>query len=99
MANRDLANLLQNKREAILEVAERNGARNVRVFGSVSRGETNDESDIDFLVELERGRSLHDHSRLILDLEARLECKVHVVTPSAVHRVIRDRVLAEARPL
>jgi predicted nucleotidyltransferase len=59
----------------------------------------NDESDIDFLVELERGRSLLDHSRLILDLEALLECKVPVVTPSALHRVIRDQVLAEARPL
>lgn len=99
MANRDLANLLRDKREAILEVAERNGARNVRVFGSVSRGDADDQSDIDFLVELEQGRSLLDHSRLILDLEALLGCRVHVVTSAGLHRVIRNQVLAEARPL
>lgn len=95
----DLGELLQSKRAEILEIAARNGARNVRVFGSASRGEAQGDSDIDLLVELEEDRSLLDHSRLILELEALLGCQVHVVTPKALHRIIREKVLAEARPL
>lgn len=94
-----LARLLDEKRDAILAVAARNGAKHVRVFGSVARGEERDDSDVDFLVELDDDRSLLDHSRLILDLEELLGRKVHVLTPGSLHSVIRDEVLAEARPL
>lgn len=95
----DLEVLLRERREAILEIAARHGARHVRIFGSVSRGESGENSDLDFLVELEEGRSLLDHSRLVLDLERMLGCKVHVLTPASLHRLIRDKVIAEAQPL
>lgn len=95
----DLEVLLRERREAILEIAARHGAKHVRTFGSVSRGESGENSDLDFLVELEEGRSLLDHSRLVLDLERMLGCKVHVLTPASLHRLIRDKVIAEARPL
>lgn len=95
----DFAQLLQDRREEILEIARRNGARSIRVFGSASRGDGREDSDIDFLVELEEGRSLLDHSRLILELEELLMRKVHVVTPKSLHRTMQDSVLADARPL
>ncbi|MGH2789337.1 MAG: nucleotidyltransferase family protein [Actinomycetota bacterium] len=95
----DLERLLRAKREAILELAANNGANRVRVFGSVSRGEAGEDSDVDFLVEFDEDRSLLDHSRLILDLEKLLGRRVHVVTLGSLHRVIRDQVVAEARPL
>ncbi|HYP19755.1 MAG TPA: nucleotidyltransferase domain-containing protein, partial [Chloroflexia bacterium] len=60
--------LLEAKREEILEIAARHGAHNVRIFGSVARGEATPESDLDFLVELEPGRSLLDHVALLQDL-------------------------------
>ncbi|HEX2058323.1 MAG TPA: nucleotidyltransferase family protein [Actinomycetota bacterium] len=95
----DLAGLLRDRREAIIEIAQRNGVKSIRVFGSASRGEGGDNSDIDFLVELHEGRSLLDHSRLILELESLLGRTVHVVTPQSVHRTMRDAILADARPL
>jgi predicted nucleotidyltransferase len=62
--------LLQSKRSQILQIAARHGARKVRVFGSVARGTARRGSDIDFLVDMEEGRSLLDHAALIIDLEA-----------------------------
>lgn len=91
--------LLKEKREEILRIAARHGARNVRVFGSVVRGESDDQSDIDFLVELESGRSLLDHAALLVDLEELLGRKVDVVTERGLRPRIRDRVLQEAVPL
>jgi predicted nucleotidyltransferase len=90
---------IEQHRSEILAIARRNGATSVRIFGSAARGEDGPESDIDLLVELEPGRSLLDHSRLILELEALLERSVHVVTPASLHHSLRARVLAEARPL
>ncbi len=95
----DLAQLLQVKRAEILEAAVRNGASDIRVFGSIARGDAHDESDIDFLVEFEKGRSALDKVGLIEELEQLLGSKVLVVTPGALHRVIRDKVLSEAMPL
>ncbi len=91
--------LLREKRDEILRLAAKYGARNVRVFGSVARGEAGPKSDIDFLVEMEEDRSLLDHIALMQDLEDVLGRKVDIVTTRALNRNIRDRVLAEAVPL
>jgi uncharacterized protein len=71
----------------------------VRVFGSAARGEAEPDSDIDFLVDFEPGRSLLDLSRLWQDLEELLGRQVDVVEPGGLHWYIRDRVLQEAVPL
>jgi uncharacterized protein len=89
---------LSKRRVDILAIAARHGARNVRVFGSAARGER-EASDFDFLVDLDADRSLLDHVALAQDLEDLLGRPVDVVTTSALHRYIRDRVLAEAVPL
>ncbi|UIE36211.1 nucleotidyltransferase family protein [Leptodesmis sichuanensis] len=90
---------LKNKRSEILAIAARYGASNIRVFGSVARGEENPDSDIDFLVEIEPGRSLLDQIALMQDLERLLGCKVDVAEPDTLHEKIRNRVLQEAIPL
>lgn len=90
---------LDEKRDEILRLAARHGARNVRVFGSVARGEATVDSDIDLLVELEPGRTLFDLGRLIMDLGDMLGRKVDVVEADSLHWYIRDRVLREAVPL
>lgn len=95
----DLQELLESKREAILRTARAYGAHNVRVFGSAARGETDAESDLDFLVELEPGKSLLDLGGLQYDLEALLGCRVDVVTERGLKARIRERVLQEAVPV
>lgn len=90
---------LHQQREAILVLATQHGARNVRVFGSVARGEDGADSDVDFLVELEPGRSLLDHAALLLDLEQLLGCKVDVATERSLKTRLRAHVLKEAVPL
>jgi len=91
--------LLKSKREEILRLAAERGAHNVRVFGSVARGEADQNSDIDFLVDLERGRSLLDLGGLLMELQALLGHPVDVVTEAGLRRRIRQRALQEARPL
>ena len=91
--------LLQNKRDEILRIAERYGARNVRVFGSMARGEAGPDSDVDFLLELEPGRSLLDIGGLLMDLQDLLGRHVDIVEPEGLHWYIRDEVLREAVPL
>lgn len=90
---------LREKREEILRIAAKHGARNVRVFGSAARGETTPGSDLDLLVELDEGRSLLDLAGLHLDLEEILGCPVDIAEPTGLHWFIRDRVLNEARPI
>jgi predicted nucleotidyltransferase len=94
-----LQELQTTKRDEILRIAARRGARNVRVFGSVARGESNAHSDIDFLVDLDPNRSLFDLSGLLIDLEAVLQTAVDVVTEKGLRERVRDRVLREAVPL
>jgi predicted nucleotidyltransferase len=91
--------LLKSKRLEILAIAARHGAHNLRVFGSVARGEAGPESDLDILVEMEPEKSLMDHVALMQDLEDLLQRKVDVVSERALHWYIRERVLAEAMPL
>jgi predicted nucleotidyltransferase len=90
---------IRQKREQILNVAARHGARNLRVFGSVVSGQQRPDSDLDFLVDFDHGRSLLDHVALVQDLEDLLGQKVDVVTENALHWYIRDRVLQQATVL
>ncbi len=91
--------LIHSKREEILRLAARRGARNVRVFGSVARGEAGPESDMDFLVEMEEGRSYLDLIALWQDLETLLDCHVDVITDGGLSPHLRDAIYAEAVPL
>jgi len=88
--------LLQKNREEILKIAAEHGASNVRVFGSVARGEADLNSDIDFLIDLGKNRSPWFPVRLIRDLENLLGCKVDIVTENGLKERIKQRVLQEA---
>jgi len=92
----NLSQLLGEKREEILRVAASHGARNVRVFGSVARGEADADSDLDLLVEMEQGRSLLDRASLELELRRLLARNVDVVNERGIKKRIRVRVLREA---
>jgi hypothetical protein len=94
-----IEDLVKAKRKEILEMAARHGAKRIRIFGSVARREARPDSDVDFLVDLEPGRSLFDLGGLLMDLQDLLGRKVDVVTEKGLHRYIRDRVLKEAVPL
>jgi predicted nucleotidyltransferase len=83
-------------RHQILAAARRHGATNVRVFGSVARGDADAASDIDFLVDFEPGRSLLDLASLLVELEDLLGRPVDVVTEPGLKSRVRQRVLAEA---
>jgi predicted nucleotidyltransferase len=91
--------MLRSRRDEILALAGRWGASHVRVFGSVARGEPRPESDVDFLVEFERGRSLLDHGGLLVELSELLGCKVDVVSARGLRERFRQRVEADAVPL
>jgi len=77
-------------------LAAKRGAKNVRVFGSVARGDNDENSDVDFLVDMEPGRTLFDMSGLLIDLEDLLHSSVDVVTERGLRQRVRDRVLSEA---
>ena len=94
-----LQDLRATRREEILRLAAKRGAKNVRIFGSLARGESDERSDVDFLVDLEPGRTLFDLSGLLLDLESLLHSSVDVVTERGLRPRIRERVLEEAVPL
>jgi len=95
----ELNELIKEKRQDILQLAARHGATNVRVFGSVARGEADAASDLDVLVDLEPGRSLLDLGGLLMDLQQLLGREVDVVTVKGLRARIRERVLQEAVPL
>ena len=94
-----LDQLRVEKRAEILRLAELHGCSNVRVFGSVASGENQPGSDVDFLVDLEKGRGLLDLGGLLSDLQGLLGVEVDLVESGCIHPYIRDRVLAEATPL
>lgn len=87
---------VRSKRAEIMGLAKKYGARSIRIFGSVARGEADGRSDVDFLVELESGRSLLDLGGLLMDLKTLLGCEVDVVTVNGLRERIRQRVLQEA---
>lgn len=83
----------------ILELAQKHGMTNVRVFGSMARGEADDTSDLDLLVDYEEGSGLFDQIGFKQELEERLHRNVDVATPQSLHWFIRDKVIGEAEPL
>ncbi len=93
------AKSLKAKREEILRIAAQHGARNLRVFGSVARGDAGADSDLDLLVDMEPGRSLFDMGGLLMDLQDLLGCTVDIVSERGLRPRIRERVLSEAVPL
>ncbi len=90
---------VSSKRNEIMNIARRHGASNVRVFGSVARGDADEKSDVDFLVDMEIGRSLLDLGGLLIDLQNLLGRPVDVVTEKGLRPRIRERILHEARSL
>ena len=92
----DLDKILKDQREKILRITASHGAQNVRVFGSLARGEARPDSDVDILVELDPGRSLLDVIAIKQDLEDLMGCDVDVVTEAAISPYIREQVLKEA---
>jgi predicted nucleotidyltransferase len=94
-----VADLLNEKRDEILRMAERHGARNVRVFGSAVRGEATEESDLDLLVEVGEQTSPWFPAGLVDELEELLGRPVDVVTEDGLYWLLRRRILRDARPL
>lgn len=90
---------LRTRRDEILRLARKYGAHDVRVFGSVARGDAAADSDVDFLVELDPGRSLFDLGGLLMELQDILGRSVDIVTTTGLRDRIRERVLREAVPL
>jgi uncharacterized protein len=95
----DVTQVLEENREDILKIAARHGARNIRLFGSVVRGEADEASDIDLLVSFDPETGLLQHAALIRELREFLGCSVDVVDDEGLRPRIRDRVLNEATPL
>jgi predicted nucleotidyltransferase len=91
--------LIEQHRDAILAIARRNGAYDVRIFGSVARGDADESSDLDLLVRFESGRSLMDHGMLIEELQELLGVKVDVVSERGMRDRFRMRVMREVVPL
>ncbi len=91
--------LLRKKRAEILAIAAKHGASNVRIFGSVARGEDTTTSDVDILVDMHGDRSLLDLVALKQDIEELLGRRADVLTEESISRYLRDRIRAEARPL
>jgi predicted nucleotidyltransferase len=91
-----ISEIIGNKRDEVLALAARYGASNVRIFGSVAHGTADTDSDIDFLVDMEKGRSLLDLGGLLMDLQKLLGSNVDVITPAGLRSRIRASVLDRA---
>jgi predicted nucleotidyltransferase len=94
-----ITEIIGDKKAQILALAKKYGASNVRIFNSVANGTADQNSDIDFLVDLEKGRSLFDLGGLLMALQKVLNRKVDVVTENGLHWYIKNRVISEAKPI
>ena len=94
-----LETLQREKRAEIIRLATMHGCRNVRVFGSVATGENRPDSDIDFLVDVDSGRTIFDLAHFLGDLRELLGTEVDVLESRSIHPFIRERILSEAVPL
>lgn len=90
---------ITDNRAQILSLANRHGIKSMKIFGSMARGDVNESSDADFLVEMEEGYDLFDLGSCQIELQDLLHCKVDMVTRDALHPRIRDSILKEARSL
>jgi len=91
--------LVKQHREQILALAQRRGIENVRVFGSMARGDADEASDVDLLVSLPRGKSGLALGGLLMDVQNLVQRRVDVVSDRGLHPALRDRILSEAVPL
>ena len=91
--------LIEQNRADILAFAERHGIENVRVFGSMARGDADDTSDVDLLVSLPKGRSGLDLGGLLMDVQDLLHRRVDVISERGLHPMLRENILKEAVPL
>ncbi|WP_017296352.1 nucleotidyltransferase family protein [Geminocystis herdmanii] len=88
--------LEEDKKEKILSICAKYGGYNVRIFGSYARGEATEKSDLDLLIEMEKGKSLFDRIALKQELEDFLGIKVDIAKPNNLHETIKNQVLQEA---
>jgi hypothetical protein len=91
--------LLESRRNEIMDLAGKYGAKNLRIFGSTVRGEAGPASDVDLLVDMEEGRNLLDLVGFWQDLEELLGCRVDVISEGGISPYLRERIYAEALPL
>jgi len=91
--------IIQDRKEQILALAAKYGASNVRIFGSVANGTADENSDIDFLVDLEKDRSLFDLGGLLMELQELLNRKVFVTTENGLHWYVKESVLSEVKTI
>ena len=90
---------ITDNRSKILSLANQHGIKSMKIFGSMARGEANEASDADFLVEMEDGYDLFDLGSCLMELQDLLHCKVDMVTTEALHPRIRENILKEAQSL
>lgn len=98
-AKMSLKNALKQRRGEIIKIADRYGVHNIRIFGSVEKETERPDSDVDFLVDLDKGRSLLDIGGMVFDLQQLLGRKVDIVTEKGLHWYIKETILNEAKPL
>ena len=91
--------LITENKTAILKLSQEHGIKNIRLFGSMARDDSTLESDVDFLVDLEKGRDLFDLGELLIDLQDLLHRKVDIVTEASLHPKLSVQILKEAEIL
>ena len=91
--------LIEQHRSEILAIAARHGIRDVRVFGSMARGDAGETGDVDLLVSLPPQRTGLSLGALLMDVQDLLQRRVDVVTEKGLHPALRERILQEAQPL
>jgi len=94
-----LKTVLRQRRSEIFKIADQYGVHNIRIFGSVGKETERPDSDVDFLVDLEKGRSLLDLGGMVFDIQRLLGRRVDIVTEKGLHWYIKETILNEAEPL